>query len=57
MFSGGGIAETYFEDVGVDVVVANELIKERAEFYTGKSSFDENDLRRRYRQGGVRRNY
>lgn len=34
MFSGGGIAETYFEDAGVDIVVANELIKERAEFYT-----------------------
>lgn len=33
MFSGGGIAEMYFEDAGVDVIVANELIKERADFY------------------------
>lgn len=34
MFSGGGIAETYFEEVGIHVAVANELIKERAEFYS-----------------------
>ena len=33
MFSGGGIAETYFEESGIDVVVANELIVERANFY------------------------
>lgn len=33
MFSGGGIAETYFEESGIDVVVANELIEERANFY------------------------
>ena len=33
MFSGGGIAETYFEEAGIDVVVANELIEERANFY------------------------
>ena len=33
MFSGGGIAETYFEEVGVDVLVANELLPERAQFY------------------------
>lgn len=33
MFSGGGIAETYFEDVGIDVRVANELVPDRAKFY------------------------
>ena len=33
MFSGGGIAETYFGDAGVDVVVANELLPDRAMFY------------------------
>ena len=33
MFSGGGIAETYFEEVGIDVLVANELRPERAQFY------------------------
>lgn len=33
MFSGGGIAETYFKDIGIDVKVANELLEERANFY------------------------
>lgn len=33
MFSGGGIAETYFPEVGIDISVANELLPERAEFY------------------------
>ena len=33
MFSGGGIAETYFKEIGVDIVVANELLPERAKFY------------------------
>jgi len=33
MFSGGGIAEVYFEDVGINVAVANELVPERADFY------------------------
>ncbi len=33
LFSGGGIAETYFEEVGIHVKVANELLPERAEFY------------------------
>lgn len=33
LFSGGGIAETYFEQVGIYVKVANELLPERAEFY------------------------
>lgn len=34
MFSGGGIAETYFEDIGIHVAVANELLPERAKFYS-----------------------
>lgn len=33
LFSGGGIGETYFEDVGIDIVVANELVENRARFY------------------------
>lgn len=33
LFANVGIAETYLSDVGVDVVVANELIEERANFY------------------------
>lgn len=33
LFSNVGIAETYFEDVGVCVAVANELIDVRAKFY------------------------
>ena len=33
LFANVGIAETYLKEVGVDIVVANELLKERAEFY------------------------
>lgn len=33
LFANVGIAETYFEGMGIDVVVANELLKERAKFY------------------------
>lgn len=33
LFSNVGIAETYFSEVGVDVVVANELVDTRAKFY------------------------
>ena len=33
LFSNVGMAETYFEEIGIDVVLANELIKERADFY------------------------
>lgn len=34
LFSNVGIAETYLSEVGVDIVVANELLKERARFYS-----------------------
>ena len=33
LFSGAGIAETYFEEVGVNIVAANELVQERAKLY------------------------
>ena len=33
LFANVGIAETYLEEVGVKIVVANELLKERAIFY------------------------
>ena len=34
LFANVGIAETYFKDINVDVVVANELLEERAKFYS-----------------------
>ncbi|MFI3162964.1 MAG: DNA (cytosine-5-)-methyltransferase [Bacillota bacterium] len=33
LFASAGIGETYFKDVGIDVVVANELLPKRAELY------------------------
>lgn len=33
LFANVGIAETYLSDVGVDIVVANELLEDRAAFY------------------------
>lgn len=33
LFANVGIAETYFKDLGIDVVVANELVEERSRFY------------------------
>ena len=33
LFANAGIAETFLADVGVDIVVANELLEERADFY------------------------
>lgn len=34
LFSSIGIAETFFKDVGVDILVANELLKDRAKLYS-----------------------
>lgn len=34
LFANVGIAETYLHDVGVEVKVANELVEERAKFYS-----------------------
>lgn len=33
LFANVGIAETYLKEVGVNIVIANELLEERAEFY------------------------
>ena len=33
LFSNVGVAEAYFEQIGVDIVLANELLPERARFY------------------------
>ena len=34
MFSSAGIAETYFKNAGIDIVVASELLPKRGEFYS-----------------------
>lgn len=33
LFSGAGIAESFFEDIGLNIVVANELVEDRANLY------------------------
>lgn len=33
MFSSAGIAETYLGDLGIDIVLANELVEDRARYY------------------------
>lgn len=33
LFANVGIAETYLKDIGFDIVLANELLKERSKFY------------------------
>lgn len=33
LFANVGIAETYLKEIGVDIVIANELLKDRAKFY------------------------
>lgn len=33
LFSNVGMAETFLDELGIDVILANELLKERAEFY------------------------
>lgn len=34
LFSSGGVAESYFEDIGVEISLANEIDDERAKFYS-----------------------
>ena len=34
LFSGGGIGETFLEQIGIKTVVANELLPERANIYS-----------------------
>lgn len=41
LFAGGGIAETYFESVGIHVKIANELLPERAMFYQSTHPWSE----------------
>ena len=33
LFAGGGIGETYFDDIHVHTVIANELLQDRADIY------------------------
>ena len=33
LFAGGGIGETYFKQIGIETVVANELLQDRADIY------------------------
>lgn len=33
LFASAGIGETYFKDIGIDIVVANELVERRANLY------------------------
>jgi DNA (cytosine-5)-methyltransferase 1 len=33
LFAGAGVGEVYLKDIGIDIVVANELIENRAKFY------------------------
>lgn len=33
LFAGGGIGETYLKQIGIDTVIANELLKERADIH------------------------
>lgn len=34
LFANVGVAEAYFKEIGIDVVLANELVSERANFYS-----------------------
>jgi DNA (cytosine-5)-methyltransferase 1 len=34
LFSNVGVAEAYFKEIGIDIVLANELLPERARFYS-----------------------
>ena len=42
LFAGGGIGETYLHDIGIETVVANELLPARAEIY--KYRFPNTDM-------------
>ena len=34
LFANVGVAETYLQECGIDIVLANEIDKKRADFYT-----------------------
>lgn len=42
LFSNVGMAETYLKDLGINIVIANELVEERARFY--KNLYSETDV-------------
>lgn len=42
LFSSAGIGEAYLRDIGIDIIVANELLEERANLY--KSLYPETDV-------------
>ena len=42
LFAGGGIGETYLREIGIDTVIANELLPERAEIH--KFRFPKTDV-------------
>lgn len=42
LFAGGGIGETYLEEIGIKTVVANELLQDRADVY--KFRFPDTDM-------------
>ncbi len=42
LFSGGGIGETYLNEIGIHTIIANEFLKERAEIY--KYRFPETNM-------------
>ena len=33
LFSSGGVAEAYLEDLGIEILLANEIRKDRCKFY------------------------
>ena len=33
LFSSGGVAEAYFKEIGIDILIANEIDKQRCKFY------------------------
>ena len=42
LFAGGGIGETYLHECGIETVIANELLQDRADFY--KYRFPKTDM-------------
>ena len=34
LFSGGGIGEIFFNNLGINITIANEIEKKRADFYS-----------------------
>ena len=47
LFSSGGVAEAYLEDLGIEILLANEIRKDRCKFYKHlypKSEMIEGDI-------------